>query len=549
MHCLLQGRQELNWALLSWRCSQVGGEIDKPCGHAATVKVCGLIIDTNISILIRPMKTAQPSLWIDLMDTSEHSGMGLRERLCAALRAAMRSGTLQQGTRLPATRVLAQDLALSRVTVEAAYVQLESEGYVQRHTGRGSYVAVQAAAPFIVKAGTGKPLLPLARLSQRGQGMVDTGGCIEPLRLQAFAAGSPDLRAFPHAQWRQITSKRLRTAPEALMRYGDPQGLEPLREAIAQYLVSARGVRCSAAQVLVLTSSQQALQLLATSLLDPGERVWLEDPGYRGARTAFAASGAQLVHLPVDEQGMLADFTLPAPRLIYLTPTHQYPTGHTLSLARRMALVEYAKRKGCWIVEDDYDSEFLYDNRPTPSMQGLDSSGRVIYIGTFSKTLFPSLRIAYAVLPEALVQPMVTARSVYDGHVAQLAQAVTADFMAQGHFAAHLRLMRQLYRSRRDLLLDLIARDLPWATPLNSTGGLQLSVKLPHGAEQQLTRQATACGIATPSLSSLYAEKAAGDGWLLGFAALQPAEIEAAVQKLATLKPTQDHMRPPAQDS
>jgi GntR family transcriptional regulator/MocR family aminotransferase len=432
--------------------------------------------------------------------------------------------------------VLAQDLALSRVTVEAAYAQLEAEGYLQRHTGKGSFVAVQASVPAIDKMRACKPMGPSVRLSQRGQGMVDTGGCMEPLRLQAFAAGSPDLRAFPHAQWRQLTHRRLRADPEALMRYGDPQGFEPLREAIAQYLVSARGVRCSAAQVLVLTSSQQALQLLTTLLLDPGDHVWIEDPGYRGARTAFAASGAQLVPISVDQQGMVPDFTLPVPQLIYLTPTHQYPTGHTLSLTRRMALVDHAQRNGCWIVEDDYDSEFLYDSRPTPSLQGLDNSGRVIYVGTFSKTLFPSLRIAYAVLPEALVQPMVTARSVYDGHVAQLTQAVTADFMAQGHFAAHLRLMRLLYRNRRDLLLDLITRKLPWAAPLNSVGGLQLSVKLPENTELHFTRQAAARGIATPSLSNLYAGKAMLDGWLLGFAALQPSEITDGVRQLAGLK-------------
>lgn len=483
------------------------------------------------------MKAPQPSLWMDMMDAPERSGMGLRERLCSALRDTMRSGTLVPGARLPATRVLAQDLALSRVTVEAAYAQLEAEGYVQRHTGKGSFVAAQASVPAIEKTRAAKGMAPQARLSQRGQGMVDTGGCMEPLRLQAFAAGSPDLRAFPHALWRQLTSKRLRTDPESLMRYGDPQGFAPLREAIAQYVVSARGVRCSAAQVLVLTSSQQALQLLANVLVDPGENVWLEDPGYRGARTAFAAGGAQLIPLPVDEQGMVADFTLPVPRLIYVTPTHQYPTGQTLSLARRIALVDYARRHGCWIVEDDYDSEFLYDSRPTPSLQGLDDMGRVIYIGTFSKTLFPSLRIAYAILPEALVQPMVTARTVYDGHVAQLTQAVTADFMVQGHFAAHLRLMRQLYRSRRDLLLDLIASKLPWASPLNSTGGLQLSVRLPRANEALLTAQAVQRGIATPSLSALYASTAKVDGWLLGFAALQPAEIEAAVTQLGHLQP------------
>ncbi len=484
------------------------------------------------------MKTPQPSLWMGLMDATEHRGMGLRERLCAALRDAIRDGTLKHGARLPATRVLAQDLALSRVTVEAAYDQLEAEGYVMRRIGHGSFVAVQASTELApVKRGRmTSPLITQAILSQRGQGMLDTGGCMEPLRLQAFAAGSPDLRAFPHALWRQLTNKRLRQTPEALMRYGDPQGREDLREAIAQYLMGSRGVRCTPGQVLVLTSSQQALQLSATLLLDPGDYVWLEDPGYRGARAAFAAGGAQLVPLLVDGQGLVPDFTLPAPRLIYLTPTHQYPTGHTLSLQRRLALIDYAKRTRCWIVEDDYDSEFLYDSRPTPSLQGLDDGARVIYVGTFSKTLYPSLRIAYAVLPEALVQPMVTVRSVYDGHVAQLAQAVTADFMVQGHFAAHLRLMRQLYRSRRDLLLELIAHRLPWAQPLNCSGGLQLSVSLPQSTELHLTRKANEHGIATPSLSALYNGTTANDGWIFGFSALQPREIEDAVAALSKLK-------------
>lgn len=484
------------------------------------------------------MKSPQPSLWMGLMEATERSGLGLRERLCATLRHAIRDGTLKEGMRLPSTRVLAQDLALSRVTVEAAYVQLESEGYMVRRIGQGSFVAVKACTSRDPSKRDRKAsaLVAPAVLSQRGQCMVDTGGCMEPLRPHAFAAGSPDLCAFPHALWRQLTNKRLRHTPEALMRYGDPQGREDLREAIAQYLISSRGVRCTPGQVLVLTSSQQALQLMATLLLDPGHRVWLEDPGYRGARAAFAAGGAELVPLPVDEQGIVPNFALPAPRLIYLTPTHQYPTGHTLSLPRRLALVDYAKRSGCWIIEDDYDSEFLYDSRPTPSLQGLDEDSRVIYIGTFSKTLYPSLRIAYAVLPEALVRPMVTARSVHDGHVTQLAQAVTADFMMRGHFAAHLRLMRQLYRSRRDLLLELIERKLPWAKPLSSSGGLQLCVTLPQGTEAHLTRTAGEHGIATPSLSTLYHGKTSNDGWLLGFSALQPGEIESAVAALSKLK-------------
>ncbi len=490
------------------------------------------------------MSTRQPSLWLSLFDASSSQGLGLRERLCAALRQAIRNGSLTHGARLPATRVMAQDLAISRVTVEAAYAQLETEGYVVRRTGQGSFVAINMAAPQTQhKAKRAQPLDPArlrpADLSQRGQGMLATGGCQEPMRLQAFAAGSPDLRAFPHALWRQLTARRLRQQPEDLMRYGDPQGRADLRTAIAQYLVHSRGVRCTPEQVLVLTSSQQALQLLATLLLDPGDSVWMEDPGYRGARTAFAASGARLHPMAVDSEGMQMDLsqTAAAPRLVYLTPSHQYPTGHTLSLPRRMALIDYAERHGTWIVEDDYDSEFLYDGRPTPSLQGLDNSGRVVYIGTFSKALFPSLRIAYAVLPPQLVAPMVTTRTVYDGHVAQLAQAVTADFMTQGHFAAHLRLMRQLYRSRRDLLLELLQRYLPWAQALNSSGGLQIGVALPKGSETDLSYQAAARGIATPSLSALYHDvHNRNDGWLLGFAALQPDEISVAVKSLAKLR-------------
>ncbi len=499
------------------------------------------------------MPAPQPGLWAALFHTSD-TRQGLRERLCTTLRQAMRGGTLAPGQRLPASRVLAQDLGLSRVTVEAAYAQLEAEGYLERHTGRGSFVALPAGpVPASASASTGvsaaargvhapaqppaPPSAPTARLSRRGQGLVNTGGCQEPLQLQAFAAGSPDLQAFPQRLWRQLTARRLRQDAQALMRYGDPQGRADLREEIARYLVHSRAVACTAAQVLVLTSSQQALQLLATLLLDPGERVWVEDPGYLGARAAFAAAGATVVPLPVDAQGLVPDFDLPPPRLIYLTPSHQYPTGHTLSLARRMALVDYARQHGCWIVEDDYDSEFLYDARPTPSLQGLDGGERVVYIGTFSKTLFPSLRLAYAVLPPGLVAAMVTARNVHDGHCAQLAQAVTADFMAHGHFAAHLRLMRRLYRSRRDLLLQALAHHCPWAQALPCSGGLQLGVLLPAHSEPRLSAQAAAAGVRTPSLGALHSRRGAVDGWLLGFAALQPEQIETATQALATLRP------------
>ncbi|MES2152492.1 MAG: PLP-dependent aminotransferase family protein [Pseudomonadota bacterium] len=478
------------------------------------------------------MPLDQPRLWLQLFEASAASGQGRRDQLCTALRRAIRAGTLGVGERLPASRVLARDLALSRVTVEAAYAQLAVEGYLHRQVGQGSFVAIDLRTPAPVHVPAGP-----AAISRRGQRMLATGGCMEPLLPRAFAAGSPDLRAFPSEVWRRLLNRRLRTEGEQLMRYGDPQGRADLRQAIADYLVQSRGVRCTVEQVLVLTSSQQALQQLALLLLDEGDPVWMEEPGYSGARTAFAATGARIVNLPVDADGARPDAALAAPRLVYLTPAHQFPTGQALGLARRRALLDMARLCGAWIIEDDYDSEFEYEGRAAPSLQGLDEAGRVIYLGTFSKTLFPSLRLAYAVLPPALVQPLVIARSIGDGHSSQLMQAVTADFITQGHFAAHLRLMRQLYRSRRDILLGALTRHLPWAQPLPSTGGLQLCVQLPVGSEKRLTRLAAAVGVETPSLSALYQGQEKVDGWRLGFAALQPEQIELGVVALTRLDP------------
>ena len=480
----------------------------------------------------------KPRLLLTLFDGQP--GSGRRERLCAALREAVRSGQAALGERLPSSRDLAQDLGLSRVTVEAAYAQLETEGYLRRQVGQGSFVAIDmgAARPRPRPSAASAPPVAAARLSRRGQRMVDTGGCAEPDRPRAFVAGSPDLNAFPTDLWRQLTQRRLRHDATALMFYGDPQGLPALREAIARYLTQSRGVRCTAAQVLVLTSSQQALQLLSATLLDEGDAVWMEDPGYAGARTAFAASGARLVNMGLDGQGATLDPARPTPRLVYLTPSHQFPTGRAMSLQRRLAFIEHARATGAWLIEDDYDSEFLYDQQPTPALQGLDAHGRVVYIGTFSKSLFPSVRLAYMVLPESLVAPLVTARSIYDGHPSQPMQAVAADFMDQGHFAAHLRLMRQLYRSRRDALLQALHSHLPWAEPLDSRGGLQMAVRLPAGSEAALSRGAAQHGIATPSLGALYHDAAMRlDGWRLGFAALTPEAIDAACRRLAPLRP------------
>ncbi len=490
-----------------------------------------MMSDTHFIPLIRPILASLSARIMMLYDSQ--SGVTRRHRLCCALRQAINEGSLTAGARLPSSRLLAAELGLSRVTAEAAYSQLESEGYLLRQTGRGTFVAIALRATKIDAAAADAP--PPVALSRRAAAIVASGGCQDPAFPHAFAAGSPELRAFPHLLWRRLTARQQKQG-SALMRYGDPQGYLPLRQAIAAYLAQARGVRALPEQVMVLTSSQQALQMLALLLLDDGAEVWMENPGYPGARHAFTSAGADLTGIAVDDRGAIP--AAGAPRLIYLTPSHHYPTGAALSLERRLAWLQLAEQQQSWIIEDDYDSEFWYDAQPMPAMQGLARHGRVIYLGTFSKSLFPSLRLAWLVAPEALIEPLIRLRSIMDGHSAQLPQAVTADFIEQGHYAAHLRLMRQLYHSRRDLLQEqLNARLADRLHLLPCRGGLQLTVLLRQGDEETLTRQAARQQLLLPPLNPCWlpASSAVQQGWLLGFSALDRMEIVSGVNKLAAL--------------
>ncbi|MDI9220061.1 PLP-dependent aminotransferase family protein [Pantoea sp. EA-12] len=454
---------------------------------------------------------------------------GLRERVCNTLRQAIVHGHLHHQQKLPSSRQLALDLSLSRVTVESAYAQLESEGYLERRAGSGTFVSIAMPVRQISSASIDSPTF-----SRRGERVLATGGCQDPPFPYAFAAGSPELRAFPHEQWRRTSNSVQRQIGSQLMGYGDPLGYPPLRQAVADYLALSRGVRCTAEQVVMLTSSQQALQLLALMFLDNHDEVWLEDPGYPGARNAFLAAGARCRAMPLDSEGAVP--LSGHAKLVYLTPAHHYPTGTPMSLARRLQWLAWARQQQSWLIEDDYDSEFHYEDRPAPALQGLESDSRVICLGTFSKTLFPSLRLAWMVVPPQLVEALGRARSVMDGHSALLPQAITAEFMQQGHFASHLRLMRQLYHSRRDRLLEQIhSRLQPWLTPWHATGGLQLAVTLNQGDEAQLTQQASEVGLLLPRLSPLYAGDTKQAGWLLGFAALTPGEIISACDKLVRL--------------
>jgi GntR family transcriptional regulator/MocR family aminotransferase len=493
--------------------------------------------------LTRPIarRGRRTSTWFTLFAAQSDSSLSLRDRICATIRGAIQSGHVGNGDRLPSTRVLAADLRVSRVTAEAAYEQLEAEGYVRRRVGDGTFVDIDVQPNRISALTRPAPQRPdklEPSWSSRGRRIIRGGACTDPTEAVAFSAGFPDLTEFPVETWRRLTARCLRRDARLILGYGNPAGEPALRAAVARYLAQSRRVSCGPEQVIILTSSQQALHLVATLLTETSDTVWIEEPGYRGAKTALAAMGAKLQPIPVDGDGL----TMPnngssrRPRLIYVTPSHQYPIGVTLTLPRRLALIEYARRCGAWIVEDDYDSEFQFDGRSTPSMQGLDDGGRILYVGTFSKVLFPSLRLAYLVAPESLVDGFVRARTTQDGHSARLSQLVTADFIDEGHFAAHVRRMRQLYHHRRDLLLSEINQRLqPWCRPIGFAAGLQLTVALPRKREASLTRAAAMAGVVTPVLSDLFLSKPTLDGWILGFAALPDEAIVEGVRRLSTL--------------
>ncbi|WP_420473029.1 PLP-dependent aminotransferase family protein [Noviherbaspirillum sp. ST9] len=464
----------------------------------------------------------------------------LSTRVYRAIRAAILDSTLKAGDRLPSTRTLAADLSISRSTAEAAYAQLEDEGYLTRGVGSGSYVSADASAGRHARKSRLNAAASPA-LSKRGTQIASMGGCVDARVVRAFSAGMPALESFPVEPWQKLLARHARHDASRWMMYGDQQGLPALREAIAQYLSLSRGVHCDASQVIVLTSSQQALGLIAMLMLDDGDPVWLEEPGYRGAQTAFSGGGASIVPVPVDNEGLRVDEGLrlqPRARLAYVTPSHQYPLGVTLSLARRLQLIEWARQSNAWIVEDDYDSEFHYDSRPVSAIHGLDQHERVLYVGTFSKVLFPGLRLAYLVVPRQMVSAFVTARSQVDGHASPLMQAVLADFMQDGHFMAHVRRMRELYRARRDIFMEEIDRHLRGRlVPLAAQGGMQTSCLLADQrlSDQRLAGIAADVGIDLPRLSRLYLGADKRNGFVMGYSALAPADIREGIRALARI--------------
>ena len=471
------------------------------------------------------------------------AGGPLHRQLYDALRGAVLSGHLAPGTRLASTRAMAQELGVSRNTVMAAFDQLLAEGYLEGRVGAGTFVT-RMLPDDALRARRAAPLPPA--ISARDRGVSERGRALMATQVtqtrvgipRAFRPGMPAFDAFPLEEWARYVSRRWRTPSPELLGYGDAAGYGPLRQAIAQHLAVARGVRCDAGQVVIVAGSQQALDLAARVLLDPGDAVWIEDPGYMGARAALAAAGAHIVPVPVDREGL--DVSAGVARradaaMVYVSPSHQFPLGVTMSLSRRLALLEWARTAGAWVLEDDYDSEYRYAGRPLAALQGLDSDGRVIYLGTFSKVMLPSLRLGYLVLPPDLVDAFVAARSVADRHSPTVEQAALADFIEDGQLERHIRRMRMLYAGRQAVLIDAAKRELGGLLDLTpSDAGMHLVGWLPDGVDDRAaSARAAENGVEAPALSNYYIDAADRAGLLLGYAAVPAKAARAAVRRLA----------------
>jgi GntR family transcriptional regulator/MocR family aminotransferase len=474
------------------------------------------------------------------------SATPLHRQLYEGIRDAVLAGRLSAGARLPSTRALAADLDISRNTVAGAFDQLLAEGYIEGRPGAGTFVARELpdellrVSPAIRTPSRSR--VPAPRLSARGRMLAATPvapAAREGASACAFRPGIPALDAFPRDLWSRIAARQYRQSKFDLFSYGNPAGHPPLRRAIAEYIRAARGVNCSWEQVIVTSGSQQALDLAARVLLDPGDTAWVEDPGYFGARGAWTAAGVRCVPVPVDGEGLSVaqgEQLARQARMTYVSPSHQYPLGVTMSLARRMALLAWARRRGAWIAEDDYDSEFRYAGRPLAALQGLDHAGRVIYIGTFSKVLFPALRLGYMVVPAGAVDAFAAARALADRHPPGPSQALVAEFLTEGHFARHIRRMRTLYAERQSALLAAAQREWSGLFEVSpAAAGMHLLAWLPKRSnDRDISNRAAAAGIVAPPLSAYYHRAAsAPPALLLGYSALNARKIQEAVRRLA----------------
>ena len=456
-----------------------------------------------------------------------------RGHIYNAIRTAMLSGFLPAGGRLPSTRQAAEDYGVSRGLMEEVFGQLTDEGFLLRAVGRGTFVAENVAKLKPVKKTIARRL---SRPSQRGIYLSANAACREPTVLRPFNAGIADTSEFPWKLWCRMQARAARELDSSALNFADPRGLPNLRESIARYLAQFRGIRCTASQIVIFNSGQQALNAIAVLLLNQGDAVWLEDPRYLGAQAALELAGATVSHVPVDEEGIQVEVGMrrcPRARLAYVTPSHQYPSGVALSLERRIALLEWSSRNDSWIVEDDYDGEFRYEGQPLASLYSLDSKARVLYLGTLNKSMFVSLRLAYLIAPEELVDPLANIRTQFDGFTPPVTQMAMSLFMDEGYFSTHLRRMRTVYGAKRAALVEglksLTAQG--WTWPDNPAG---MHLMMSHKKGDYVRAVAATSSLDLALLSSYRVSQARDDGIFLRFGALDKASLQAGIDVLAS---------------
>ncbi len=479
----------------------------------------------------------------------EKSKFPLYRQIYETIRRSILSGEFQSGRQLPSSRFLAKQLGISRLTVLNAYELLLAEGYLKSRNGSGTYVAEHLPEDFLntprlepQKSET-EPAPRRLNLSKYGENIRRESRVIlrynESTPPLPFQPGLAAIDEFPFDVWTKLINKSYRTVARQSFGYGDPAGFAPLREAIANYLKSARAVDCAPEQVIVTSGAQHAFDLIGKVFLEPGTKILVENPCYFGVKQAFQTFDAEFVPVPVDEDGFNLSAALQESknaRLAYVTPSHQFPLGQTMSLARRLQLLEWAKNADAWIIEDDYDSEFRYEGRPLPSLQGLSGgdTGRVLYIGTFSKTMFPALKIGCLVVPHDLIEIFTVTRAVSGTHSPLIDQATLAEFINEGHFGRHMRRMRRLYENRQQILVSEIKKHLADILEVeNSISGMHVIGWLPEGLKDSAAvEKAAQFGIKSARVSALSLTPNQRNGMILGYTAINEMQIKKGVKQL-----------------
>jgi GntR family transcriptional regulator / MocR family aminotransferase len=475
---------------------------------------------------------------MDLVIPLRRRGGPLFRQVYSGLRQAILSGTLRAGERLPSTRGLAEELGISRTVALLAYDQLLAEGFTAGRGGSGTYVSkdLDSGAPVRQKS------CAKLRLSRYGNAAAEAAASLDfpgrrsvPLLYDFVYGGRSDVETFPFEMWRRILLRHMRKAPTRELDYGTAAGSLALREAIAVHLRRSRGVSCDASQVIVLNGSQQALDLIARVLVERGDRAAIEDPQYQGAREILRAAGARLQPVPVDRDGIDPRRLPKGARIAFVTPSHQFPTGAILPLARRLALLEWARREDAVVVEDDYDGEFRYEGQPLESLQGLDVEGRVIYTGTFSRTVFSALRIGYLIAPKSLVQAFTSAKWLCDRHTATLEQETLAEFISSRMYERHLRRVRRRNGARREALLNAIRKHLGQKVEVTGDGAGTHVVLLPRKriSEKQIIERAASRGVGVYGMSRYFLTPSKHPALMLGYSSISEARIQEGIRRLA----------------